>query len=114
MGKWEFFTDEESVGMTDEVCEKRDLLRKILGFPVIQTCGIRSEEQAIKDGCPHSAHVTGQAFDMVASNDPFIREKIAHAAGLAGLMRGESCPKHFHFDVDRSKPHPDYFQGPDK
>jgi len=114
MSKWKYFTDEESVGQTDEFCRMRDDFREWYGYPIVQTCGIRSQEQAILDGCPHSAHVTGQAGDFRAPADLFMRERMAWAAGKAGFVRVESCPRHFHLDCDLSKPNPAFFQGPDK
>lgn len=113
MGKWKYFTDEESTGLTDDLCQKRDRLREFYGFAVIQTCGIRTIEQAIIDGCPHSAHVTGHAIDVKTPLDSAMRERMMWAAGLAGFKRAETCPRHMHFDVDNTKPTPCFWQGED-
>lgn len=114
MGQWKYFTDEESIGQTDVFCHMRDSFRDWYGFPIEQTCGIRTAAQAVLDGCPHSAHVTGQAGDFRAPADPFMRERMAWAAGQAGFVRVEMCPKHIHVDCDLTKPHPAFFQGVDK
>lgn len=114
MSRWKYFTDEESVGLADDLCFKRDRAREFYGDPIVQTCGIRSSAQAILDGCPHSAHVTGKAFDMAAPTDPAGREKLMWALGLAGFRRVESAPKHFHADTDDfDKPSPCFWVGTD-
>lgn len=113
MSKWKYFTDEESMGQTDDLCFKRDLMRQFYGGPLIQTCGLRTEDQAIADGCPDSAHVTGQATDIAAPQDPALRAKLMWAAGLAQFERAEYAPNHFHFDVDKTKPSPCFFSGLD-
>lgn len=113
MGRWKYFTDAESVGMTDDTCEKRDAMRELHGAPIIQTCGIRTQEQAIADGCKNSAHVTGHAFDAVLPPPGFDRDRMFWAAGKAGFLRVESAPRHIHCDTDYSKPTPCFFQGVD-
>lgn len=115
MGKWKYFTDEESEGLTDDICYKRDRAREFFGFPLVQTCGYRSpEHNAEIGGVSDSAHTKGKAIDIKAPQDPFMREKLAWALGAAGFVRVESCPKHFHADTDLDKPNPDFFPGDDK
>jgi hypothetical protein len=114
MAKWRFFTDQESIGLTDDLCYKRDRARNLYGFPIIQTSGFRTKEQNSKvGGKSDSAHLKGLAFDMKAPADPFLREKLAWALGRAGFDRVESAPKHFHADTDSSKPTPCFFEGDD-
>lgn len=114
MGKWKYFTDEESVGLTDDICLKRDRAREYFGAPVVQTAGFRTpEHNAEIGGVPDSAHTKGMAIDVRAPKDPAMREKMMWAFGLAGFKRAESAPNHFHYDTDYSKPTPCFFQGDD-
>lgn len=115
MSKWVYFTDEESIGMTDDICFKRDRARELFGAPIEQTCGFRSPaHNAEIGGVPNSAHTLGKAFDMKAPVDPLMREKLAWALGAAGFRRVESAPKHFHADTDDTKPTPCFWEGDDK
>lgn len=114
MGKWHYFTDDETKGMIDDICYKLDRARELFGNPMELTCGYRSpDHNAEIGGVPNSAHTKGMAADIKAPLDPFQREKMAWAFGAAGFKRVESAPRHFHVDVDDSKPSPDFFPGDD-
>lgn len=115
MGKWKYFTEKEVSGIVDDVVYKLDRARELYGFPIVITCGYRSpEHNAEIGGVPNSAHTKGMAVDIQAPQDPFIREKLMWALGSAGFKRVESAPKHFHVDVDPSKPSPAFWIGDDK
>lgn len=99
MGRWRFFTDEESVGLTDDLCTKRDRARELFGAPIVQTCGYRSpEDNTACGGASHSAHLTGQAFDMERPASEEMRAKLMWALGVAGFKRVEWSDRHFHAD----------------
>jgi len=100
--------------MVDDICFKLDRAREFFGFPIVLTCGYRTpEHNAEIGGVPDSAHCKGMAADVQAPIDPIMREKLAWAFGAAGFTRVESAPKHFHVDIDMTKPHPDFFEGDD-
>lgn len=115
MGAYKYFTDEETKGMMPDICMKLDRARAIYGSPMVLTCGYRSPEyNADIGGVSNSAHTKGLAADVAAPQDSFSREKMCWAFGVAGFRRVESCPKHFHVDVDDTKPTPCFFPGVDK
>lgn len=114
MSDWKYFTDEESIGMSVELCRMRDAVRELYGGPIEQTCGYRSpEHNAEIGGVPGSAHTTGLAWDMKAPADLFMQKKLAWALGKIGFARVEFAPKHFHADIDDSKPTPCCWEGDD-
>jgi zinc D-Ala-D-Ala carboxypeptidase len=114
MSKWKHFTDEETAGMVDDICQKLDKARDLFGYPIVLTCGYRTPERnAEVGGVPDSAHVKGMAADIQAPADPQMRERLMWALGGAGFLRVESAPKHFHCDVDPSKPMPAWWIGDD-
>lgn len=116
MPRCKYFTDDETNGLMPDVCFKLDRAREFFAGPIVMTCGYRSpEHNAEIGGVADSAHIKGLAVDVKAPSDPFMREKLAWAFGAAGFRRVESCPKHFHVDVDdETKPSPVFFQGDDK
>ena len=116
MSKFKYFTDEETQGMLPDICFKLDRAREFFGNPIILTSGYRSpEHNADIGGVPMSSHTKGMAADVKSPIDPFQREKLAWAFGAAGFRRVESCPRHFHVDIDdEAKPSPDFFPGDDK
>lgn len=114
MGKWHYFTDAETEGMTDDICYKLDRAREFFGAPIELTCGYRTpEHNAEVGGVKESAHTKGKAADVKAPLDPAMREKMMWAFGAAGFHRVESAPRHFHVDTDDSKPTPCFWQGED-
>jgi len=115
MSKWKYFGDNEAPGVLDDVMYKIDRARELYGFPIVITSGYRaSDHNASIGGVIDSAHTKGMAIDIQAPQDPFIREKLMWALGVAGFRRVESAPKHFHVDIDISKPTPAFWQGDDK
>lgn len=115
MSKFVYFTDDEIKGIQDDVCYKLDRARELFGSPIVITCGYRSpEHNAEIGGVPESAHTKGLAVDIKAPIDPFQREKLVWALGVAGFRRVESAPRHFHADTDDTKPIPCFWQGDDK
>jgi zinc D-Ala-D-Ala carboxypeptidase len=115
MSLYTYFSDEETEGMVQDVCFKLDRAREFFGFPIVLTCGYRSpEHNAEIGGVPNSAHTKGMAADIRAPQDPVMREKLMWALGAAGFRRVETAPKHFHVDVDDSKPTPCFWEGDDK
>lgn len=114
MGKWVYFTDDEVKGLVDDVVYKLDRARQLFDNPIVITCGYRSpEHNAEIGGVPDSAHTKGMAVDIKAPSDPFQREKLFWALGLAGFKRVESAKKHAHCDVDDTKPMPCFWEGED-
>lgn len=114
MSKWEYFTDEETKGMVNDICFKLDRAREFFGAPIILTCGYRTpEHNAEVGGVADSAHVKGMAADIQAPLDSVTREKLMWALGSAGFRRVETAPKHIHVDVDLSKPIPCFWVGED-
>ena len=108
------FTEEETAGMTDDICLKLDRARDFFGAPIVLTCGYRNpEHNAEIGGVPDSAHVKGMAVDVRAPQDAAMREKMMWAFGCAGFHRAETAPKHMHFDTDDTKPTPCFWQGTD-
>lgn len=115
MGRWKFFTDEETRGMTDDICLKLDKARAFFDAPLVLTCGYRDIlHNAEIGGVPNSAHMKGMAADIKAPTDAAMREKLMWALGAAGFLRVETAPKHFHVDVDDLKPTPCFWQGEDR
>jgi zinc D-Ala-D-Ala carboxypeptidase len=115
MSKWKWFTDEETQGMTDDVCSKLDRTRDFFGYSINLTCGYRSPaDNAAIGGVPDSAHCKGMAADVQAPVDPIMREKMMWAFGAAGFKRVESAPRHMHVDTDDlTKPSPCFWEGDD-
>jgi Peptidase M15 len=116
MGKWKYFTDEESVGMDETLCQMRDKARELFGFPIEQTSGFRAPNvNAATKGASHSAHLVGKAFDMKAPSDPAMKRRLMWALGRAGFERVEDAPLHFHVDilVDDLHPSPCWWEGED-
>ena len=115
MGKWKYFTDEETAGMVDDICFKLDRARELYGDAIVLTCGYRSPaKNAEIGGVADSAHLKGEAADLEAPQGGFQREKMVWAFGAAGFRRVESAPLHFHVDIDDTKPTPCFFPGVDK
>lgn len=115
MGRAKYFTDDELVGMIDDIVFKLDRARDFFGAPIILTCGYRTpEHNAEIGGVPDSEHILGRAADIQAPQDPFMRAKLTWALGRAGFDRLEIAPRHFHVDVSITKTSPCVWEGPDK
>lgn len=114
MSRCRYFTDAEVSELTDDICFKIDRAREYFDAPIEMTCGYRDpEHNAAIGGVPDSAHTKGMAIDVKAPADPAMREKLMWAFGSAGFRRVETAPKHFHVDVDQTKPFPCFWQGTD-
>lgn len=101
--------------MMPDVVFKLDRAREFFGAPIILTSGYRSPEYNAEHGGVHnSAHTLGLAADVHAPQDQFMRAKLAWSMALAGFRRLEVCPRHFHVDLDETKPSPACFEGADK
>lgn len=115
MGKWKYFTDAETAGMKEDICFRLDRARELFGAPLVLTGGFRTPERnaELQNSVSDSAHLTGMAADLRAPVDAYLREKLAWALGRAGFDRVESCPRHFHVDIDDTKPTPCFWEGKD-
>jgi hypothetical protein len=108
------FTDEQTANMTDEFCQMMNVAREIYGFPIVWVDGFRTpEHNAAVGGKSDSPHLTGEAFDVQAPQDPLIRERLAWALGRAGFTNVESAPRHFHFTCSKKVPQNAYYAGTD-
>lgn len=115
MSKWKYFTEEEVAGLKEDVVYKLDRARELFGFPIKITSGYRDPAHNKEiGGVSSSAHTKGMAVDIPAPQDMVIRDKLCWALGAAGFLRFEDAPRHFHVDVDRSKPSPCFWIGDDK
>jgi hypothetical protein len=114
MSKWKHFTKEECVGVLDDVMFKLDRARELFGYPIVITSGFRTPEHNEEiGGTKDSEHIFGRAVDIQAPTDPYVREKLCWALGLAGFSRLEICKRHFHVDVSKTKPSPCFWEGTD-
>lgn len=114
MARCKWFTDQETQGMTDEFCLRIDRARELYGSPIVWICGLRApEHNTLVGGMPNSPHLTGEAFDVMAPRDPFIRERLAWSFGRAGFTNVESAPNHFHVSCSKNVPQDAYYQGTD-
>lgn len=110
--KWQYFSHQEVMGMSDDIVYKLDRARDLYGNPIVITSGFRTEDQNdIAGGVKGSAHLTGQAADISAPDESFLREKLIWALGAAGFRRLGLYEKHFHVDVDHTKPFPAVWHG---
>jgi len=110
--KYTFFKDSEVVGLDEEFARKLDLARKFANIPFEITSGFRSPEanQSTPGAVHDSAHLSGHAVDLRASNDHEIY--LILAAGLSvGITRfgiyvdGNNVPTHVHLDDMRDDAH---------
>jgi len=92
--------------MDKELIWKLDLLRELVGAPLIITSGFRCERHnKAVGGAPNSAHLRGKAAD-IACTDNLFRYKILKHAFYIGFPRIGIGKDYIHLDVDRSLPHP--------
>lgn len=109
---YKHFTDPEIAGLNPDVANGLDTARDVVGFPIRLTCTVRSpEDNARVGGVSDSAHLLGLAADMQrpVGNDEAIM--LAFALGVAGFKRLEVADKHFHVDIDPTKPSPCIWKG---
>lgn len=92
--------------MNKELIWKLDLLRELVGNPLIITSGYRCEKfNKVVGGVPNSAHLRGKAADIACSNSE-LRYKILKYAFYLEFPRIGIGQNFIHLDVDRSLPHP--------
>jgi uncharacterized protein YcbK (DUF882 family) len=104
MSKWNFFSEEESKGLNDDLMSRLDMARGLCGFPIVITSGKRTDSQnASAGGVSDSSHLLGLAADLHSPTGQFEREKMIWALGRAGFRRIELATKHIHVDVNPNK-----------
>lgn len=65
VGRWNYFTDEETAGLDAELVAMADRARHRAGIPFVLTCGVRSPDaNAAVGGVADSAHLNGHAMDF--------------------------------------------------
>lgn len=119
MSKWKYFSDNEIVGLTEDLVFKLERARELYGYPIVITSGYRPPaHNAAVGGVSNSAHETGLAVDIRAPikslENAELREKLAWALGAAGFRRVGTYDRHFHADVDKEKPIPAWWAGKSK
>lgn len=92
--------------MKEELVLMLDAARTIAGVPFIIESGWRTvEHNRAVGGKPHSAHLTGEAVD-IAATDSQARWNILVALLAAGFDRLEITPRHIHVDIAADALHP--------
>lgn len=111
MGKWVYFSDEETHGLVDDICFKLDRARQLFDFPIIITSGYRDPARNIEvGGVKDSAHEAGKAVDIRCA-DAELQKRLIWALCVAGFKRIGVYDKHIHCDTDGDKPSPVYWTG---
>lgn len=119
MGRWNFFTDEEVLGLDTECVAKLDMAHSLSNKAIaeatngkINYVSYRLTATVAKDGhAPNSAHYKGLAVDIglghftEGAERDAMRWAILKGLYAADFRRIEDCPKHIH--ADEGKP-PDY------
>lgn len=106
MSQYNFFRDNEIVGLDKELVAMLDWARGRSGVPFIITCGLRTaDENAGVGGVQDSAHLRGLGVDLRCESS-HERFKIVQALLLAGFKRIGVYAKdgHIHADRDPSLP----------
>ena len=105
MNKWTYFSDEEVVGLDQELCAMLDRARGLAGCPFIITNGLRTQDQndALAESVKNSAHLTGHAVDL-ACNDSEVRYAMIRGLILAGFKRIGIYSAHLHADNSATLP----------
>jgi len=92
--------------MDKELIWKLDLLRELVGEPLIIESGYRCERHnKAVGGAPNSAHLRGKAVDIRCTNS-LLRYKILNYAFYIRFIRIGIAKNFVHIDIDRSLPHP--------
>lgn len=112
MGRWIYFSEEESKGLIDDLMFKLDRAREYFGHPIVITSGYRDPSKNDEvGGVKDSAHTTGKAVDIRIPKDQQMRDKLLWALGRAGFDRVGAYNLHAHVDVDKDKPTPAFWSG---
>ena len=106
MSKWDYFTDEETEGLADDLMYKVVRFREIIKQPVWLTETVAKGGSHVKN----SAHEKGLAVDFTIRKKGDYRAytaleqlRLAWALGRAGFVRIGVYNRHCHADVDKSK-----------
>lgn len=105
MGQYNYFTDEEVVGLDKELVAMLDMARGKAGVPFVITSGLRTQAQnaQLAEAVQDSAHLTGNAVDLACSDSPerFLMMSALISVGFnrIGIYRG-----HLHCDNSKSLP----------
>ena len=111
MSRWRFFSEREAYKLVPDLMYKLDRAREYYDNPIIITSGYRTPEKNHQvNGVSNSAHLTGKAADIKAPDDTYMRARLAWALGRAGFERVFVYPRHYHVDVDNTKPSPAFGQ----
>lgn len=110
MATWNYFTDEESKGLDNELMARLDQARHIAGIGFIITDGLRTPAtNTDPNSVQNSAHLTGHAVD-IRCVDSHTLWKMLHALLEVGFKRigiyfnSDAHPTHLHVDNDLTKP----------
>ena len=104
MSKWNFFSEEESKGLNDDLMSRLDMARGLCGFPIVITSGKRTDSQnAAVGGVGDSEHLTGEGVDIHAPTGQDEYKKLAWALGRAGFRRCGFYNRHIHLGVAEEK-----------
>lgn len=113
MGTWNYFKDEEIVGLDNELVAKLDQARHLAGIPFIITSGFREgDPNGIDHGIKNSAHMNHKAVDL-RCRDSATRFKIMFGLISAGFKRIGINNVHIHADCDETKPQEVFWMEPD-
>lgn len=104
VGHYNFFSDDEIVGLDKELVAMLDWARGRAAVPFKITCGLRTKDQnKTSGGVSDSAHLRGLGVDLDCS-DSWHRYKMVQALLLAGFNRLGLYDRHIHADRDPSLP----------
>jgi hypothetical protein len=99
-----YFKEDKAIGLNENLLIMLDRAREEAGIKFPITSGLRTHEENIKaGGVYNSAHLKGEAVDILCENNTQ-RFYILKGAILAGFKRIEIAEKHIHLDIDKTKP----------
>ena len=109
--------DPKIVGIQDHTMLMLDSARDISGVPYIITCGLRTADHnaELKGAVCDSAHLTGEALDLVCEDDHTLFKMLEGLIGGGFTRIGiyvkpdpnnliKLTPVHLHVDCDTKKP----------
>lgn len=113
--RWNYFKDDEIVGLETELVAMLDKARHRSGVPYLITDGKRDGQgKQDRNAVNNSAHLTGHAVDLRCQTSNILF-KMLDGLYFAGFKRigvyyatdkntGKSYPTHIHVDNDLTKP----------